>query len=179
MIALVLKNYRQLDGLFGSDAENLRTEPPIEPSRSLVPDDFLEAVEAVGVHQLADVGACPLVLHARLDEVDGIDGGGAGRASDRAERESVHRLQHLDQHASLIGTLEQKRDFIRSCMYQVSKGPPKFAIIPQGCFGPRVSYRDGVELREPLRDLLHVLLRGNRLQIRVHNPPAKTQNSVS
>ena len=79
-----------------------------------MPDDFLEAVEAVGVHQLADVGACPLVLHARLDEVDGIDGGGAGRASDRAERESVHRLQHLDQHASLIGTLEQKRDFIRS-----------------------------------------------------------------
>ena len=50
------------------------------------------------------------------------------------------------------------------------------AIIPQCCFG---SYRDGVELREPLRDLLHVLLRGNRLQIRVHNPPAKTQNSVS
>ena len=90
MTALVWKNYRQLDGLFGSDAENLRTEPPIEPSRSLVPDDFLEAVEAVGVHQLADVGACPLVLHARLDEVDGIDGGGAGRASDRAERESVH-----------------------------------------------------------------------------------------
>lgn len=40
-------------------------------------DDFATAIPAGFVHEFSYEGACPLVLHARFDEVDGVDGGGA------------------------------------------------------------------------------------------------------
>ena len=33
------------------------------------------------------------------------------------------------------------------------------------------AYRDSVQLCDPLGDLLHVLLRGDALQVGVHDPP--------
>lgn len=51
----------------------------VEAKEALVAEDLLGAVEAVLVHQLPDQGAGgALVLHARLDQVDGVDGGGPG-----------------------------------------------------------------------------------------------------
>ena len=75
---------RELDGLLRRDAHELGHESPVEAKDALVPDHLLEAVEAIGVEQLPDVGARPLVLHARLDQVDGVDGGGSGGARDGA-----------------------------------------------------------------------------------------------
>ena len=48
--------YRELDGLLGSNSHELRHKATIEAGEAFVPDDLLEAVEAVAVHQLADVG---------------------------------------------------------------------------------------------------------------------------
>ena len=51
-----MANYRQFDGLFRCDAHQLRNKPSIESLESFMPDHLLEAIEAVAVHQLADVG---------------------------------------------------------------------------------------------------------------------------
>lgn len=51
----------------------------VEAEEALVAEDLLGAVEAVLVHQLPDQGAGgALVLHAGLDQVDGVDGSGPG-----------------------------------------------------------------------------------------------------
>lgn len=51
----------------------------VEAEEALVAEDLLGAVEAVLVHQLPDQRAGgALVLHARLDQVDGVDGSGPG-----------------------------------------------------------------------------------------------------
>lgn len=51
----------------------------VEPEEALVAENLLGAVEAVLVHQLPYEGARgALVLHARLHQVDGVDGGGPG-----------------------------------------------------------------------------------------------------
>ena len=76
-------------------------------------EDLLEAVEAVPVEDLADVGARPLVLHPRLDQVDGVDGRGAGRAGDGAESEAVDRLEDLHHDAALLGALEDDELVLR------------------------------------------------------------------
>lgn len=70
-------------------------------------DHLLEAVEAVLVHDLAHVRARPLVLHPRLDEVDGVDGGGAGRSRHSTQREPVHGFHDLDEDAALLWALKK------------------------------------------------------------------------
>lgn len=51
----------------------------VEPEEALVAENLLCAVEAVLVHQLSYEGARgALVLHARLHQVDGVDGCGPG-----------------------------------------------------------------------------------------------------
>ncbi len=103
-------SYRQLDGLLRRHPHELRHQAAVQPEGTLVPDDLLEAVEAVGVHELPDVGARPLVLHPGLHQVDRVDGGGARRAGDGAQREAVHGLQDLDQDAAVLGALKIKID---------------------------------------------------------------------
>jgi hypothetical protein len=98
-------SYRQFYGLFWRHAHELRHEPSVQPRRPLVPHDLLEAVEAVRVHELADVGSRALILHPRLDQVDGVDGRGARRTGDRAQCETVYGLEHLNQHAAVLRTL--------------------------------------------------------------------------
>ncbi len=70
-------------------------------------EDLLEAIEAVGVHQLPDVGARPLVLHPRLDQVDRVDGRSTGGTSDRTQREPVRGLKYLNDDASILNALEE------------------------------------------------------------------------
>ena len=73
-----------------------------------MPQDLLEAVKAVSVEDLSDVRAGPLVLHAGLDQVDRIDGGGTRRSGDRAQREAVHWLQNLDQETTVLWALKDE-----------------------------------------------------------------------
>ena len=94
----------ELDGLLGRDANQLNGEALVEAEDALVSDDLLEAVEAVSVHDLADVGARALILHARLDQVDRVDGERANRARNRAQEEPVAALHHLSADVALLQT---------------------------------------------------------------------------
>jgi hypothetical protein len=51
----VNRQYRKFNGLFRCDPHELRHKATIQAGEAFVPDDLLEAVEAVPVHQLADV----------------------------------------------------------------------------------------------------------------------------
>ena len=78
----------QLDGFFGRDADELGEHAGVETAEAFVADDFLEAVDAVFVHEGADASGA-LILHAGLDEVDGVDHEGAEGTGDAAEGEVV------------------------------------------------------------------------------------------
>ena len=69
-------------------------------------ENLLEAVEAVSVHELSDVAACPLILHPGLDQIYGVHGGGSGGASNRAEGKPVDRLEDGHSYASVLRLLD-------------------------------------------------------------------------
>ena len=70
-----------------------------------MPEDFLEAVDAVGILNLTKVGTGSLVLHASLDQVDGINSCGSGGAGNRTQSKSIHGFQDLDNDSSILGAL--------------------------------------------------------------------------
>jgi hypothetical protein len=53
-----------------------------------------------------------LVLHAGLDQVDGVDGRGTASAGNGSKQETVGRLHHLHQDATLLRALEKKQTVI-------------------------------------------------------------------
>ena len=52
--------YRQLNGLFWGHAQKLRYKATVQSRNAFMSYDLLEAVEAVAVHQLTDVGPSSL-----------------------------------------------------------------------------------------------------------------------
>lgn len=88
----------ELDCLFGRHADELRQHARVEAAEALVADDFSRAVERVCVEPLADALRA-LILHARLDQVDGVDHEGAKGACNATEGEVVDRVQQAAEKA--------------------------------------------------------------------------------
>ena len=83
----------KLDGLFWGNTNQLGKNARVQATETLVADDLLEAVQAVLVKLLADHGAT-LVLHAGLDQVNGIHHKGTESSSDRTEHEVMRRNEN-------------------------------------------------------------------------------------
>ena len=86
-----------------------------------MPDDFFEAIETVFVEQFSYVWAGALVLHARLDQVDRVDGRGARGTGDRPQGEAVGRLQEPHHPTSLLWTLKNQNSIIMFWQIKDSK----------------------------------------------------------
>lgn len=78
--------HRQLDGLLRRDTHELRRDTRIKTQKTLVPNDFSETINGI-VIQLLSNSRGPLVLHASLDEVDGIHHEGAESAGQTSQGE--------------------------------------------------------------------------------------------
>ena len=94
--------HRQLDRLLGRDTDQLRQHARVQAAEPLVADDLAEAVDRVVVQALAGVGAA-LVLHARLDQVDGVHHEGAKGARDAAQAKVVGRLGRARERVLRLG----------------------------------------------------------------------------
>jgi hypothetical protein len=92
---------RELNGLLWRHANHLRQHARVQTLDALVLDDLACAVERVVVQPLTHAAA-PLVLHARLDQIDRVDHEGAKGTSDTAESEVVGSLGNVVQPASRL-----------------------------------------------------------------------------
>ena len=83
---------RQLDGLLGRHADQLRQHTRVQTTEALVAHHLLEAVDRVLVQPLPGQGAA-LVLQPSLDQVDRVHHEGAKRTRHAAQAEVVHGLE--------------------------------------------------------------------------------------
>lgn len=94
---------RQLDGLLRRHTDELNGQALVEAKEALVTNDFLEAIPTVSVHDFANVGFGSLVLHSRLDQIDGVDSERANCSGDRSQKETVAAFESLHANITEIG----------------------------------------------------------------------------
>ena len=78
----------EFDGLFRSDSDKLRQNTRVQPTETLIPNDLACAIYRVLVQALTRTCAS-LILHPRLNEVDGVHHESTKGASDTAQAKMV------------------------------------------------------------------------------------------
>ena len=84
----------ELDGLFRRYTDKLGKHTGIQTLEPLILDDLLGAVERVLVEHMPNARA-PLVLHPRLDKIDGVNHKGTKGTSQGSESKVVDRLEYV------------------------------------------------------------------------------------
>lgn len=93
---------RQLDGLFRCHTNQLRQHTRIQTEKAFILDDLFRAIPTVLVQHFTHTTA-PLILHPRLDQINGIDHKGTKRAGHATETKVMHRFENAMHHGACFG----------------------------------------------------------------------------
>lgn len=88
--------HREFNGFLGSHAHELRHQASVKAREALVSQDLFETVQTIAVHDLAYIRAGSLILHACLDQINGINGRRSGGSGNRTQGETIDGLKHLN-----------------------------------------------------------------------------------